>query len=212
MFTTLRPRFDFWLDLRKPEEEEIAYQIVELKEKRAFVDTVRKGIRLMNSLILGRTDVLEELFPLVVERLREEGRAESDGRGSQAQARLQAQIDRLEGILRVGQAAATDGEVRPLLVSGNLKMLAGSNKPLPGPDDYDDLVDLLDVKDASSDAGSVVAQNLINSMLRSQQVKSDRPTKASKAVKRDQESLDNLIEIKTVGKREKKRGTCNCPR
>ena len=203
MFSTLRPRFDFWLDLRKPEEEEIAYQIVELKEKRVFVDTVRKGIRLMISLVLGRTDVLEELFPFVVERLREEGRAEAEGRGSQVQARLQAQIDRLEGLLAEqwsrGQVAAADDEVKPLLVSGNLKSLVGSNKSLPSPEDHDDLADLLEVKNVSSEGGGIASQNLINSMLAMQSVKSDKSAKPSKSVKLKRQSLDDLLEVKTVG-------------
>jgi hypothetical protein len=204
MFSSLRPRFDFWLDLRKPEEEEIAYQIVELKERRAFVDTVRKGIRLMISLVLGRTDVLEELFPLIVERLREEGRAEAEGRGSQAQARLQAQIDRLEGLLVAqwrsgGQVAVADDEAKPLLVSGNLKSLAGSSKPLPGPDGHDDLADLLEVKDVSSEGGGIASQNLINSMLAMQSVKSDKSAKPSKSVKLKRQPLDDLLEVKTVG-------------
>ena len=206
MFSTLRPRFNFWLDLRKPEEEEIAYQIVELKEKRAFADTVRKGIRLMISLVLGRTDVLEELFPLVVERLREEGRAEAEGRGSQTQARLQAQIDRLEGLLaeqwsgrQIAPSVAIAKEgVTPIVVSGNLKSLAGSNKPLPGPSDHDDLADLLEVKDVSSEGGGIATQNFINSMLAMQNAKSDKLVKPDKPVKRERQSLEDALEVKIV--------------
>ncbi len=61
--TRERESFQFWLDLKKPEEYILADTIFELKRRRAFVSTVRDGIRLIVSLRQGRVDVLFELFP-----------------------------------------------------------------------------------------------------------------------------------------------------
>lgn len=67
---SFRLRFTFWLDLDKPEENELADYIDELKRQRKFVTTIKQGLRLIRDLRAGNTDVLLELFPLVVERLR----------------------------------------------------------------------------------------------------------------------------------------------
>jgi len=191
MFTGIRPRFDFWLDLRKPEEEDLAYLIVDLKRQRSFAKTVRDGIWLVWDLSQGKTDALLELFPWVAEHF------QGATGGNELTAEQVREIVRLEA----GDAAVDpeSSDITPTLVSGNLKALAGSNKPLSGSDDDDDLADLLEVKDVSSESGSVAAQNLINSMLRSQQIKSDKPVKPSKSVKRERQSLDDLLEVKTVG-------------
>ncbi len=63
-----RKLFPFQLDLNKPEEHEIAEVIVYLKQERSFSKTVREGIRLIWDLRKGRTDVLRELFPWVLEQ------------------------------------------------------------------------------------------------------------------------------------------------
>ena len=67
---SFRLRFTFWLDLDKPEENELAGYIDELKQQRKFVTTIKQGLKLIRDLRAGKTDVLLELFPLVVERLR----------------------------------------------------------------------------------------------------------------------------------------------
>ena len=190
MFTGIRPRFDFWLDLRKPEEEELAYLIVDLKHQRSFAKTVRDGIWLVWDLSQGKTDALLELFPWVAEHF------QGAAGGNELTADQVREIVRLEA----GEVAADSetSSIKPTLVSGNLKSLAGSNKPLPGPDDRDDLADLLEVKHVSSEGGGVAAQNLINSMLAMQNVKSDKPTKVGKSVKRKRQSLDDMLEIKVV--------------
>jgi hypothetical protein len=84
-----RLRFTFWLDLLKPDEVVIAEQIEQLKSDRTFATTIRDGIRLICDLRAGRTDVLLELFPFVVERLKT----------PEAETRLQAHLDRLEALL-----------------------------------------------------------------------------------------------------------------
>lgn len=66
-----RLRFVFWLDMKKPVENELAEQIEQLKATRNFSRTIRDGLRLIIDLRRGNTDVLCELFPLIGERLRQ---------------------------------------------------------------------------------------------------------------------------------------------
>lgn len=60
-----RLRFNFWLDMNKPEEELIADKIEVLKNERSFTSVIRDGIRLICDLREGKLDVLFELFPWV---------------------------------------------------------------------------------------------------------------------------------------------------
>jgi len=82
-----RMRFTFWLDLNKEDEYEIAEEIELLKRKRTFSQTIRDGIRLICDLRAGRTDVLRELFPWVLEPAAHEGGG------------VQQQLKRLEVLL-----------------------------------------------------------------------------------------------------------------
>lgn len=63
------PRFkvSFWLDISKDDERELLESVHELKRVRAFSRTVRDGIRLIISLREGKTDVLSQLFPNILE-------------------------------------------------------------------------------------------------------------------------------------------------
>jgi hypothetical protein len=63
-----RIRQVFWVDLNKPEQAWLAERIVELKSQKSFARTVREGIRLVCDLRQGKTDVLRELFPWVLEQ------------------------------------------------------------------------------------------------------------------------------------------------
>jgi hypothetical protein len=60
-----RPRFNFWLNMDKPEEKLIANKIQALKLETLFTATIRDGIRLICDLRDGKLDVLFELFPWV---------------------------------------------------------------------------------------------------------------------------------------------------
>lgn len=60
-----RLMFRFWLDMFKPEEEELADTIELLKNERSFSKTIRDGIKLITNLRQGKLDVLFELFPWV---------------------------------------------------------------------------------------------------------------------------------------------------
>ena len=84
-----RMRFNFWLDMSKQDEFELADTIDILKEKRSFTAVVRDGIRLIVDLKRGKTDVLRELFPAIVAGM--EGQ-----RDSIAVAQFQAIIAQLQ--------------------------------------------------------------------------------------------------------------------
>ena len=189
MFARQRERVDFWLDLLKPDEWELLQVIETLKKQRLFTKTVRDGIWLIWDLSHGRTNALLELFPWVAEHFQ--------GTGDSGLT-----VDQVREIIRLEAGdVAIEPEtlgVAPTLVSGNLKTLAGSNKPLPEPDDHDDLADLLEVKDVSSEGGGIATQNFINSMLAMQNAKSDKLVKPDKPVKRERQSLEDALEVKIV--------------
>jgi len=91
----MRMRFNFWLDLEKKDENSLVETINILKEKRDFVRTIRNGIRLIYDLSQGRTDVLSELFPWVLESL---PRANPPILSSASEPLLQ-RFDRMEQLL-----------------------------------------------------------------------------------------------------------------
>lgn len=138
-----RLRFIFWLDMLKPEEEELADQIELLKNERSFVRTIRDGIRLVISLRQGRTDVLFELFPWVRNEL-------VHSPISRSESALQRQLERLETLILQQGAIPVD-----------------SPKALPVPQfatpDFDD--DDLDTVIIEKDTSTNSAMNFINSML-----------------------------------------------
>ena len=63
-----RKTINFQLDLNKPDGQEVAQHIKELKRGRGYAKAIRDGIRLIVDLQKGRLDVLRELFPWVVEQ------------------------------------------------------------------------------------------------------------------------------------------------
>ena len=98
-----RKLFHFQLDLNKPDEREIAHEINELKQKRSFSRTVRDGIRLVLDLRKGRVEVLQELFPWVLEQAifaPEETPIES------SEDLLKSQIEHLEELKRLISSGA----------------------------------------------------------------------------------------------------------
>jgi hypothetical protein len=58
-------QYRFWLDVMKPVEHGLAYQLDMMKtnKTRQFHKTIRDGLRLILDLRQGRVDVLFELFP-----------------------------------------------------------------------------------------------------------------------------------------------------
>jgi hypothetical protein len=84
-----RPKFFFWLDTAKPEENYLVETCERLKRQRKFTKTVRDGIRLIEDLKHGRTEVLIELFPHIAMKLQ-----------SDANYALQLQLEDLKTLVR----------------------------------------------------------------------------------------------------------------
>lgn len=102
-----RLQFRFWLDVSKPEEDVLAEQVEELKQKRTFAKTIRDGIRLVLDLRAGRWEVLRELFPWVVDAIYDAARADLQAQtppmvkldDAPVPDAIQAKLDRLEKLL-----------------------------------------------------------------------------------------------------------------
>lgn len=58
-----RVRYEFQLDHNKPEQEEIADIIEQLKNERAYAPAIRDGLRLIWELREGNLDTFRQLFP-----------------------------------------------------------------------------------------------------------------------------------------------------
>lgn len=62
-----RFQFKFWLDWLKPTEQALAERLEDLRLARKLAPTIRNALRLFFDLSDGKTDVLKELFPWVLE-------------------------------------------------------------------------------------------------------------------------------------------------
>ena len=113
---TYRVMQKFWLDLEKPDEEEINQMIDNYKRKRQFSRIIRDGIRLMWSLGQGDLDVLFELFPWVMDVFYQRALADYQPQD----AALQQQLARLEKLL-IEQGSVPIDQVptgpKPLMMS-----------------------------------------------------------------------------------------------
>jgi hypothetical protein len=67
-----RAQFRFWLDVMKDSELELGFEIVLMKKRRKFQETVKDALRLMIDLRAGRIDVLLQLFPWVKDAISQE--------------------------------------------------------------------------------------------------------------------------------------------
>lgn len=94
-----RRLFPFQLDVNKPEEQELAETIDDLKARRAFSKTVRDGIRLICDLRAGRLDVLFELFPWIQAQMGQASAPQPAAPQPQHNQALVEQISRLERLL-----------------------------------------------------------------------------------------------------------------
>lgn len=148
-----RIRFVFWLDLQKPDENQIAEQIDTLKQERAFAKVVRDGIRLVSDLRKGKVDVLLELFPWI-----EDYFAYQKSMGGGSYLALQEQLARLEQKLLQEGAKPID-RPGPELVGP--KPMQVPKVVVPTFDDDDDLT--FTVKKSVS-TGNQAAHNFLNSL------------------------------------------------
>lgn len=130
-----RVMFKFWLNIAREEEKEIAETIQALKQDRSFSSVIRDGIRLVWDLRQGRTEVLRELFPWVLENTSpRQLEAPKTGDFTPIESRLQDRFDQIERLL------LTSGDKPP-----NLK-----THSMQAPSD-DHILANLEIKKARSD-------------------------------------------------------------
>lgn len=141
-----RLMYNFWLDINKPEEEEIADTIENLKDTRSFAKAVRDGIRLIWELKQGKTEYLFQLFPWL--------RAEITPTPLVFAADYQPQVS--SQLKRIEQMLLEQSQTPPLgtdLNGGGIKRLnVGSTAPPSFDDD-----DMPDLKKRFAEAGGKVA-------------------------------------------------------
>ena len=143
---TYRVMQKFWLDLEKPDEEEINQFIDHYKRQRQFTRIIRDGIRLMWSLEQGNLDVLFELFPSVMDEFYQRALASHTPQDKV----LAEHISRLERLL------LEQGSIPIPSTTGAKPLVA----PQIAPPMLDDADELLSIKKAKSDSTS--ARNFLD--------------------------------------------------
>lgn len=94
-----RLRFVFWLDMKKPAENELAEQIEQLKATRNFSRAIRDGLRLFIDLKNGSIKVLLELFPFVKDAIEQEIREKLE---SERDVKLEALVSEFREMMLSG--------------------------------------------------------------------------------------------------------------
>lgn len=105
-----RVQHRFWLDLKTELGDFLDEKVRELKRKRKFQSTVIQALRLFFDLQSGRTDVLRELFPHVVEVLS----------GGTASREFEAIIQRLDALNNAHPVMVTPRKVETIVFDNNL--------------------------------------------------------------------------------------------
>ncbi|MAS35621.1 MAG: hypothetical protein CL610_16545 [Anaerolineaceae bacterium] len=151
-----RLQFKFWLDMHKPDEQQLAKEIDQLKQGRAFSQVVRDGIRLIMDLWNGNLTVLLALFPWVEDAFYQRFLEQQPN----PETTIQEQLQRLEQLLieqgntpieNIAQpGAATPGSPKAMIIPQ-------VNNAVFEDDNQSELV----VKKAKSDGKS--AQNFLDS-------------------------------------------------
>ena len=143
----------FWLDLDKPDHEEVNNIIFNFKSARTYSKAIRDGLRLIADLHTGRLDVLFELFPWV--------RAEFLEYMASVQPQ-QSQTERIaEHLARIEKLLASDKSVTPALAGegrGEPKKMQIGQVAAPT---FDDDADVLVISKAKASGNA--AQNFLNS-------------------------------------------------
>jgi hypothetical protein len=92
----------FWLDLDKPDHEEVNEIVHTLKQTRAYSKAIRDGLRLIFDLRAGRLDILFELFPWVRAEFLEY-MASAQPQQSDREMSIEKQLARIEELLVNGE-------------------------------------------------------------------------------------------------------------
>ncbi len=88
----------FWLDLDKPDHEEVNEIIFTFKNARTYSKAIRDGLRLVHDLRAGHLDVLFELFPWVRAEFLEY-MSSVQPQKSETETNIQKQLARIEELL-----------------------------------------------------------------------------------------------------------------
>lgn len=144
----------FWLDLEKPDHEEVNEIIYTLKSARTYSKAIRDGLRLIIDLHRGNLDVLFELFPWVRAEFLEHIVAVQPQK-SEAELAITRQLARIEELLASNKSSpALDTQGR-----GGPKPMTVPQVAAPVFDDEDDELPVITKAKATGSA----AQNFLNS-------------------------------------------------
>lgn len=106
---TFRKQYVFWLNLWDDVEFSLAQAIAEMKAKRIFATTLRDALRLILALRAGSTDVLEAMFPALIQHMIDSHHAEELERVRAELAELRQRLD-VNGTARPVRAAVEEPE------------------------------------------------------------------------------------------------------
>jgi|GEM_PF-1922977 len=151
-----RIQFKFWLyadNPNKPDDQTLMAWIRKLKDENAFTKAVRDGLMLLKDLRAGNTDVLEQLFPDVVKKLR--GGAVSTG-GNLSADQLALIADQVASKVNL-QVEAKGGKLLNPSSGGR-----AASRPL---DDLgEDLIEILSPDEVKKDLDNVPQFNMVIQM------------------------------------------------
>lgn len=145
-----RIRFNFWLDDNDEIDMELALHIKKMKKARKFTQAIRDGLRLLQSLMLGETQLLFEMFPSIRETLYAQMEADVIERYN-----IQQSHDMVQHIIEL-KGVVTQLKNQPILAApmeGTVTMTRVS--------EYEEVT--LQVEQVSSTGNA--AQNFLNSMM-----------------------------------------------
>jgi hypothetical protein len=89
----LRYQWKFWLDANKDEQLLLCEKLDELKNRRQFAPTIRNALKLFFDLSKGNTKILQDLFPSIVDKIKESVQIETQASNEFSQIiKQQAQL------------------------------------------------------------------------------------------------------------------------
>lgn len=186
-----RTLFRFSLDKSKAAECQIIEDLNYFKAQRQYAETIRKALSLFFALLLGDTSVLLELFPAIMQTIREDATVTLQAENTRLYERIarleverdqhrveasviQERFDRLEDLLtnqnyRQGQPAHFVHPSQHIQGSESigLKGIKSNIQPLATPVFEDD--DLPELNFTTAKPTQNANQNLVNSLLRLQE-------------------------------------------
>ena len=145
----------FWLDLEKPDHEEVNEIIHALKRARSYSKAIRDGLRLIFDLSAGNLDVLFELFPWVRAEFMEYITSVQPQKPDTG-INIQEQLARIEELLANSETLVTTPKIDNRVGEPKAMKVPPISVPI-----FDKDEDLLVVTKAKSDGSS--AKNFLDS-------------------------------------------------